>query len=98
MNLRIGNDTECLKAIAQVISPKVKVHLNHLGKTLSDADLSNYDRQGVTSRTPLTDSVYLSTRFSPSDRSFEFSRMREECQTPLFSVAALQEIWSTSVA
>ena len=78
--------------ITQAISPKVKMHLNHLGKALSDTDLSNYDWQGVTSRMPLT--VYLSTAFSPSDWSFEFSCMREECQTLELALSCSWAVWA----
>lgn len=70
------------------------VRLMRLGITLSDADLLNV--QAVTSTTPLTVFLYLSTAFSPTDCPSNFSRLKE-LQTPLFSAAALLEIRSTSV-
>src|SRR5882757_8412406 len=76
MKLDVGNDKERLEAIAQVIAESDGTPHAF---TLSDADLLNV--QAVTSTTPLTVFLYLSTAFSPTDCPSNFSRLKER-QTP----------------
>jgi len=92
MKLKVGNDAERLKAIAQVIA-ECGGKFQRFRLTPPAPDL--LDVQAATSTTPLKIFLYLSTAFSPMAGPSNFSSLKES-QILLFYAAALTGIRSTS--
>jgi len=90
MKLKVGNDTERLKAIAQVIA---ECDGKPQRFRLTPPALELLDVQAATSTTKLKIFLYLSTAFSPMAGPSDFSK---GIQIQLFYAAALTEIRSTS--